>query len=157
MSTVTNQQLILRSLEQQWLSEDKLSWFCSALVLYSWFKGMLQEHLTRGKIREVIRHKYLACFGKSCGLLATACRSLNEFLLSFALFYCSAANCQRLTKISSLPLYHHFYKIHPMVTLLMTTECFQMLNSPNSTTTMECKVLMLCAELSVCIAMSMHI
>lgn len=44
-----------------------------------------------------------------------------------------------------------------MVTLLMTTECFQMLNSPNSTTTMECKVLTLCAELSVCIAMSMHI
>lgn len=128
MSTVTNHQLVLRSLEQQWLSEDMswVSWFCSALVLYSWFSGMLQEHLIQGKIHEVIRHKYLTCFGKPCGLLTTAGRNLNEFLLSFALFYCSAANCQRLIQVSTLLLYCHFYKTHPMVTLLMTTECFQM-------------------------------
>lgn len=106
MSSVTNHQLVLRSLEQQWLSEDMswASWFCSALVLYSWFRGMLQEHLIQGKIHEVIRHKYLTCFGKPCGLLTTARRNLNEFLLSFASFYCSAVNCQRLIKVSSLSL-----------------------------------------------------
>lgn len=75
-------------------------------------------------------------------------------LLCLVLLLC----CQlsELIKVSSLPLYHHFYKIHPMITLLMTTECFQMFNSPNSTTTMECKVLTACAELSVCIAVSVH-
>lgn len=94
MSTITNHQLALRSLEQQWLSKDMswASWFCSALVLYGWFKAMLQEHLIQGKIHEVIRHEHLACLGKPCGLLTTAHRNLNEFLLSFALFYCFAAN-----------------------------------------------------------------
>lgn len=113
---------------------------------------MLQEHLIQGKIHEVIRHKYLACFGKHCGLLTTARRHLDEFLLSFALFYCSAANWQRLIKVSNLPLYHHLCKTHPMVALLMTPECFQMLNSPNSTATMECKVLTVCALLCLCTA-----
>lgn len=59
---------------------------------------MLQEHLIQGKSHQVIRHKYLACFGKPRGLLTTMCRNLNEFLLSACLVLhslssASAANC----------------------------------------------------------------
>lgn len=43
---------------------------------------MLQDCLIQGKIHQVIRHKYMARFGKPSGLLTTMCRNLNEFLLS---------------------------------------------------------------------------
>lgn len=82
---------------------------------------MLQEHLIKGKIHQVIRHKYLACFWKPCGLLTTTCRNVNEFLLSACLVLhtlpsASAANCQRLIEmeVSHLPLYHHLYKTYSM-------------------------------------------
>jgi len=81
---------------------------------------MLQENLIQGKIHQVIRHKHLACFGKPCDLTTTICRNLNEFLLSTCLvLHTLPANCQRLIEIqvSSLPLYHYFYKTYPTVTL----------------------------------------
>lgn len=84
--------------------------FSLAVILYSRFKGMFQEHLIQGKIHCVIRHKYLASFGKLCGLLTTMCRNVNELLLSACLSICC---CQRpmQMEVSHLPLYH-IYKTY---------------------------------------------
>lgn len=139
--------------------------FSLAVILYSRFKGMLQEHLIQGKIHQVIRHKYLACLGKPCGLLTTACRNVNEFLLSACLVLHtlpSASAAVRLIEmeVSHLPLYHHLYKTYSMeyfsdlrVLQLCSSRC---LTLRTRALPWNAKQLMVFAEPSVCIGMSVY-